>query len=158
MVRAKRLGSILLVISILLCACAPFQYLDGAPQTVQDYYREYVEASKIDHGDAIREYEYIENEETKALLIAHYTGTRYVDAEILTWEQLSDLLWAVEETTTITNNGGETYTAWHFVCIVDGEYKVVKNAWHVTAEMQEGLDLSPYWPPGEPWEDYYPVV
>lgn len=133
-----------LLILIFISACSPSP---SAEEEVRNFYMEYVEACIEDRIAATKKYVHYEDPAQLERETAD-TNCPLLKTDILSIEKLTDDLWALRiyyENLYIPD--GETI--YHFVGVIDGEYKVMRNIWNIPTTLSQDLNLDQYQPTGD---------
>ena len=135
------IGALLML--MLFCACSPSKLSE---EEVREFYMEYVETAK---EDRIKSLVYIHYEDEYWREADKESGSNLLyRTDILNMERLNDDLWLLQiyyESVAVPQGN----TIYHFVGLVDGECKIMKNWEQVPASLAEGLNLEQYMPTGE---------
>ncbi len=130
---------------------------EGVPQEAADCYTLFAETAKIDWYSATTKYCFCIVPDTKEHLLE--SNFRFLDYEMLDWIKLREELWAVQVriSTTQGNHGDESI--FHYVGLVDGEYRVMLNSDQIPEYLQRYVDFGPYEPDNEGSlvDSYYPT-
>ena len=130
-----------LLVLTLLCACTP---APSPEDEIRAFYTEYVEAAKKDRVSAATKYVHFEDERMREAAKMSSNNTLLL-TDILSIEQLSENLWVLEiyyESAAVPDGD----TAYHFVGMIDGERKVMRNWENVPAELAQDIDFTKYMP------------
>lgn len=131
----------ILIILLFSCACSPSL---SPEEEVQNFYMEYVEACKEDRMDATTKYVHFEDPFDWEMA-KQTSNNSLLRTDILNIERLSDELWVIHiyYESLYVPDGNETY---HFVGVLDGEYKVMRSLENIPPYLKQDLSLEQYIP------------
>lgn len=121
---------------------------------VQDVFLNYLETIKSDYVKAANEYCHFEMPIIKELVMQ--SNDYLLSYQVIKWEQISEVLWAVE--VSITSTYSDENNIYNFVGFVDGEWRVMLNPYQIPAYMLRDLDLAHYSTTGEKVIPYEAVI
>ena len=133
--KLKYLILMVAVFAIVMCGCA-------SEPTARDVYEDYLEMAEVSLSAAINKYCHYERIEMYHM--AWDTPEYMASHEIVSWEQLSDNLWAAR--LRYTPNGKDVVIeGTNFVGLIQGTYKVFISIEEVPFFLTEGLDVQKYY-------------
>lgn len=108
--------------------------------TPREYYEGYLETCKSGYTDAV-DFVYFDNDWEAEFYVGNPMN-KLLEYTIIDEQQINDSLVAfeVEFESAADRNLGQTVTAYNFVGIVDGEYKVMTNARNIPESLRENFD------------------
>lgn len=142
------IGLLCIVMVFILTSCAQDKMQVGTqeeiPKAVQDFYIEYMDMSTKDPFTATHEYCHFESTE---MLELSASCPPLVSYEIISWEKLSDELWAVKICAVEEHIPNGIYCV-NYVGIIDDRYYVMGNEDEIPSALKEGINITPYEPSG----------
>lgn len=134
----------ILLVLLFSCACSPSL---SPEEEVCNFYMEYVEVCKKDRMDATTKYVHFENP-FEWEIAKQNSHNALLHTDILSIERLSNELWVIHiyYESLYVPDGNKTY---HFVGVLDGEYKVMRNSKDIPSYLKQDLSFDQYMPTGE---------
>lgn len=134
--RIKHLILMVTIFSIVLCGCV------SEPEA-KDVYEDYLAMAEVSLSAAINKYCHYERIEIYHMV---WDTPEYMTShEIVSWEQLSDNLWAARLRYTSDEHRELVSEGTNFVGLIQGTYKVFISIEEVPFFLTEGLDLTKYY-------------
>lgn len=133
--KINRLILLVVVFSLALCGCA-------SEPSARDIYNDYLELAEVSLSAAINKYCHYERIEIYHMA---WDTPEYMEShEVLSWDQLSDNLWAARIRYT-SSFDGKASEGTNFVGLIQGTYKIFISIEEVPYFLTEGLDLEKYY-------------
>lgn len=112
--------------------------------TPKEFYERYLNACKVSYTEAV-DFVYFDNDWEADFYVGNPTD-KLLEYEILGEKEINNSLFAFQVKFESASDRalGKTTTAYNFVGIIDGEYKVITNTRNVPAPLQDNFDETEY--------------